>query len=152
MHACDRNRSLRLPVINQEVSMIIIIIIIKISHKKRKRKLNISFKYPNHTQPYHLIKKTNKQNPKNQSSTIKYQMQSLNIHPSLQNQASSSSKKKEKSTKSKGTRPFPHFFFEISNTTLSRVRIICIIHRYVIARGNEWASKAARVTDVCSSE
>lgn len=116
MHACDRNRSLGLPVINQEASMTTtIIIIIKISRKKRKRKLNI-FKYPNRT---HYQKKI----------INKIQRRRSNIYQSiLQNQSSSSSskKKKEKSTKSKETKRSKrvHFptFLEIPNTT-------CVIAR-----------------------
>lgn len=131
MHACDRNRSLGLPVINQEASMTTtIIIIIKISRKKRKRKLNISFKYPNRI---HYQKK-NKQNPKKTNKNKQNQISNAisqtlihpNQHPSINPSYKSSSSSKKKSTKSKETKRSKrvHFptFLEIPNTTCVIVR------------------------------
>lgn len=163
MHACDRNRSLGLPVINQEASMTTTtIIIIKISRKKRKRKLNISFKYPNRT---HYQKK-NKQNPKKTNKNKQNQISNAisqtlihpNQHPSINPSYKSSSSSKKKNRQNPKKRNVANASISPPSSksqirrALSRVRIICIIHRYVIARGNEWASKAGRVTDVCSSE
>lgn len=107
--------------------------------KKKIEHLQISKSYP-------LSKKNNKQNPK---KTIKY----LSIH--LTNPPPPQKKKNPQNPKKRNVANAsisPPSSKSQIRRALSRVRIICIIHRYVIARGNEWASKAGRVTDVCSSE